>query len=121
MARPLPVLLACLLLGACATKAPVADHVELPKAPPSGEPLGLVGATPADLRAAFGTPAFIRKDGGIETWRYDGAGCRAFFFLYPQNGNVAVKHVETLPRGASIAADEACLARLRAAKTAPVS
>ena len=55
------------------------------------------------LQAAFGTPAFVRKDGATEMWRYDGAACRAFFFLY--GAPLMVRHVETLPHGAPSAAD----------------
>ncbi len=45
-------------------------------------------------------------------WRYDGAACRAFFFLY--GSPLMVRHVETLPHGAESAADIACLTALRA-------
>jgi hypothetical protein len=55
-------------------------------------------------------------------WRYDSAGCRAFFFLYPVGNSLSVRHVETLPRGRDMAADAGCLDSLRAkAATAPVS
>jgi hypothetical protein len=64
------------------------------------------------LQAAFGKPAFVRKDGVTEMWRYDGAACRAFFFLY--GAPLAVRHVETLPHGVQSAADSACLTALRA-------
>jgi hypothetical protein len=67
-------------------------------------------AAPA-LQAAFGHPAFVRKDGGTEMWRYDGAACRAFFFLY--GAPLAVRHVETLPHGAQSAADIDCLNALK--------
>ena len=67
------------------------------------------GARPA---GGFGRPAFVRKDGGTEMWRYDGAACRAFFFLY--GTPPAVRHVETLPHGAQSAADMACLNALKA-------
>jgi hypothetical protein len=63
------------------------------------------------LQAVFGRPAFVRKDGSTEMWRYDGAACRAFFFLY--GTPPAVRHVETLPHGADSAADIACLTTLK--------
>ena len=47
-------------------------------------------------------------------WRYDGASCKAFFFLYPAGNSLAVRHVETVPRGAEMAADAGCLNALRA-------
>jgi hypothetical protein len=48
-------------------------------------------------------------------WRYDGAACKAFFFLYGVPGTEQVRHVETLPRGQTDAADDGCLNALRAA------
>jgi hypothetical protein len=54
-------------------------------------------------------------------WRYDGAACKVFFFLYPYAGALLVRHVETLPRGREIAADQACLDSLRPRAPAPVS
>ncbi len=118
MIRPVSVVTLCLLLGACASAR--APRVALPQAPPPGEPAGLVGLDAVQLRAAFGAPAFVRKDGGIEMWRYDSAACRAFFFLYPQGNGVSVRHVETLPRGTTIAADASCLAALQT-RPSPVS
>ena len=116
-----------LAAGAClAMLAGCADRVALPgsTAPDTlsaGEPPGIVGLAAQDLRTAYGVPAFVRKDGGDEMWRYDGAGCKAFFFLYPDGGTLAVRHVETLPRGTRWAADPACLNALRAAASPPVS
>jgi hypothetical protein len=66
------------------------------------------------LRATYGEPAFVRQDNGAEIWRYDGPACRAFFFLYVQGAGQTVRHVETLPRGDTIAADAGCLSALRA-------
>ena len=80
-----------------------------------------MGLAAQDVRTAYGAPAFVRKDGGDQMWRYDGASCKAFFFLYPNGGTLAVRHVETLPRGPRWAADPACLNALRAAASPPVS
>jgi hypothetical protein len=103
------LLLSGLLLAACASPGG-GDKVNLPAAPRPGEPAGLVGLSSADMRANFGTPAFVRKDGIVELWRYDDASCKAFFFLYAESGTNRVRHVETLPRGNSTtAADPACL------------
>lgn len=112
MRRPLVIACLCAMLAACGT--PKLEPVSLPPAPPSGEPSGIAGLEAQALRAAFGPPSFVRKDGQIEIWRYDGTRCRAFFFLYPNGGSSAVRHVETLPRGAEIAADTSCLDELRA-------
>lgn len=97
-----------LLLTACAGSS------NLPSAPPPGEPAGYAGIDAGALRVAMGTPVFVRKEtGGSELWRYDGQTCKAFFFLYPQNGTLAVRHVETMPRPQDASADIACLNRLR--------
>jgi len=121
MKRLAPIVLTLGLLGACA--GPVATtQVRLPEAPPPGEPQGTTGLHEADLKSFYGQPAFIRKDGTAQIWRFDGPGCKAFFFLYSRDGNTAVWHVETMPRGVGIAADQNCLNALRARVAArPVS
>jgi hypothetical protein len=103
-----------MLAGCAAPREGTVQPVRLPDAPPEGEPAGTTGLSDVALRAAFGAPALVRKDGGAQIWRYDGAGCKAFFFLYSRDGKTAVWHVETSPRGRSIAADENCLSALRA-------
>jgi hypothetical protein len=111
---------ACLFLAlaaaGCAAQGPRAPRTPantIPPAPPRGEPAQYINLTPASLQASFGKPAFVRKDGAVEMWRYDGASCRAFFFL---SGTPAlVHHVETLPRTAQAGADIGCLNALRAA------
>ncbi len=82
MNRPVPVLLLCALLGACAAPGGPATstHVVLPAAPPEGEPMGTTGLHEADLKAQYGQPAFVRHDGTAQIWRFDGAACKAFFF-----------------------------------------
>jgi hypothetical protein len=119
------VALICASLAACATRPsappPEAPKVALPPPPPSGEPGNLAGLDATALKVAFGSPAFVRKDGAVEIWRYDNPSCKAFFFLYASGTSLAVRHVETLPRGHDIAADESCLAQLRAHGSAPVS
>jgi hypothetical protein len=118
----LVALFPALALAGCATPTkpvpaapvPVTPTIPIPAAPPRGEPEGFVNLPAAQLRAAFGTPAFMRHDGASEMWRYDGAACRAFFFLYGEGNSRIVRHVETLPRDADSAADPACLTALRA-------
>jgi hypothetical protein len=107
----------CLILvlaaaGCAAPKAPpaVPSASAIPPAPRRGEPSQYLNMPVSGLQAAFGKPAFVRKDGATEMWRYDGQSCRAFFFLY----GAAVRHVETLPHGAQGAADIGCLTALRA-------
>jgi hypothetical protein len=116
MIHRLSCLLAMLLVAGCAApaaKAPApAPQSAIPSAPPRGEPGQYLNMAGASLQAAFGKPAFVRKDGATEMWRYDGANCRAFFFLY--GAPPMVRHVETLPHGAQSAADIDCLTALKA-------
>jgi hypothetical protein len=118
MKRLLASVALCTLLAACAAQGP---QIALPSAPSPGEPGNIAGLTTEQIMVAFGTPAFVRKDDGTQMWRYDGAICKAFFFFYPANNVLTVKHVETVPRGAEIAADSNCLASLQVQKTVPSS
>ena len=117
MIRRLIILSLALMAGACAAKAPEApvpqapSTASIPPPPPRGEPSPWFNMAGTALQAAFGKPAFVRKDGMTQMWRYDGAACRAFFFLYGQP--LTVRHVETLPHGAQSAADLGCLAALQ--------
>ena len=90
--------------------------VPIPQQPPAGEPTAYLNLPPANLRGLLGAPQFVRQDGASEMWRYDGASCRAFFFLQGPAGNQTVRHVETLPAGAASAADPLCLNALKAAR-----
>jgi len=119
MIRRLSCLFVMLMVAGCAapagkTPAP-APQTTIPSAPPRGEPGQYLNMAGAGLQAAFGKPAFVRKDGATEMWRYDGANCRAFFFLY--GTPPMVRHVETLPHGAQSAADMACLTALKSSSS----
>jgi predicted small lipoprotein YifL len=110
------LLLLALAVAGCAAKGPAqpnAPQARIPAPPPRGEPGEYLNMAATNLQATLGRPAFVRKDGATQMWRYDGAACRAFFFLY--GAPLAVRHVETLPHGAQNAADIACLTALRAA------
>jgi hypothetical protein len=78
----------------------------------------VAGLTAEAIRVTYGAPDFVRKDRTTEMWRYDSPSCRAFFFLYASGSAETVRHVETLPRGATMAADQICLDafKLRAQK-----
>ena len=105
-------LLTCLLLAGCAAKpvAVVPAPVPIPAPPPPhAEPPGFTGLSSDALRARLGAPAFERKDGVTDMWRYDAKACHAFFFLI--GGQVS--HIETVPRAANDAADPACLNALK--------
>lgn len=115
--------LVCLLLAGCVaqTPKPVPQPQRLaPVAPPVPPPVSnlkfFTGLEATQLQALIGAPAFSRKDGVTEMWRYDIGSCHAFFFL---TGNPAkVRHIETLPHGPSSVASPLCLTALRAtAKT----
>jgi hypothetical protein len=97
---------------------PPPPAVPIPPAPPRGEPTDYLNLPQANLRAQLGQPQFVRQDGATEMWRYDGAQCRAFFFFYGARGSETVRHVETLPAGATSAADPLCLSALRSARKA---
>jgi hypothetical protein len=114
MLRRFSCLILALAAAGCAApkaSAPPLVPSAIPPAPPRGEPGQYLNMPASGLQAAFGKPAFVRKDGATEMWRYDGQSCRAFFFLY--GSPLMVRHVETLPRGAQNAADMACLTALR--------
>jgi len=116
--RRFPCLILILLAAGCAAKAPpppatLPSPSAIPPPPPRGEPGQYLNLPATGLQAAFGHPAFVRKDGATEMWRYDGQNCRAFFFLY--GTPLTVRHVETLPHGAQNAADMGCLDALKAA------
>jgi len=116
MIRRAVILSLALLTAACAAKAPQAPPARpvaaIPPPPPRGEPSPWFNMAATGLEAAFGKPAFVRKDGITEMWRYDGTACRAFFFLY--GAPLTVRHIETLPHGVGSAADLTCLAAFQA-------
>ena|ERR1700754_4594341 len=115
MIRRAAILLIVFAVAGCAANTPSPKPAAaIPAAPPRGEPSAYLNMQSGALRAAFGMPAFVRKDGVTEMWRYDGQACRAFFFLYAVQGQLAVRHVETLPHGTGQAADMGCLTALRA-------
>lgn len=112
--RRFAILIPVLALAACGTTAtPPPQTSAIPAAPRRGEPGQYLNMGGVALQAAFGKPAFVRRDGATEMWRYDGTACRAFFFLY--GSPLAVRHVETLPHGRDQAADMGCLTALRTA------
>jgi hypothetical protein len=128
MIRRAAALASLVLLAACAQQpqrpvpatppAQPGPAVPIPPAPPRGEPAEFLNLPQASLRALLGQPQFARQDGATEMWRYDGAQCRAFFFFYGPKGAETVRHVETLPAGATSAADPLCLSALRSARRA---
>jgi len=57
----------------------------------------------------------------MELWRYDSSVCKAFFFLYPYGQALLVRHIETLPRGSAMAADQTCLDSFHPKSSQPIS
>jgi hypothetical protein len=86
--------------------------VEMPPPAPVPPPPPPMPTDAQSLRAAYGMPAFIRREPDAELWRYDGLRCAAFFFLYPEGGTYRVRHSETSPKGAAMSADPECLRSL---------
>ena len=127
MMRRLILLSCCVLLTACVTSRQAAPPTAktqrniVPAAPAVGEPGDLAGLKSTQLREVFGPPNFVRKEGAMELWRYDSVTCKAFFFLYPYGQALLVKHVETLPRGTALAADQTCLDSLHPKSQRPIS
>ena len=113
------LLLAAIFLASCAAQpgTPLPQSatpvVPIPQAPPRGEPDLFSNISGDRLRVLLGTPAFIRKDGATEMWRYDTKDCHAFFFLYGTGAQALVRHIETTPQGRTSAADPACLNALK--------
>jgi hypothetical protein len=64
------------------------------------------------LRERYGAPDFIRREPDSELWRYDGANCAAFFFLYREGNLLKLRYTETMPRGMDMAADPVCVESL---------
>ena len=105
MTRKLASLALVLVLAACAHQAapPPSNtpNVPIPRTPPRGEPDQFSGISVDRLQVLLGSPAFIRKDGATEMWRYDTA--TPSFCTAPEP-IAKVRHIETVPQGKGIAA-----------------
>jgi hypothetical protein len=100
-------------LPPAATQPPPAMMmVHLPPQPPA-VPLPPPTDGPS-LRARYGEPDFIRRERETELWRYDGAACSIFFFLYRESDVLKLRYSETNPRGMNMAADPRCIESLSA-------
>jgi len=96
-----------------------------PPLPPTAmlAPMAMMAPAPTDapsLRARYGAPDFVRREMDSELWRYDGANCAVFFFLYREGAVLKLRYSETTPRGMGMAADPACVESLTA-RAGPMS
>ena len=78
--------------GANASAAPA----ETAALPPGGPPTlaRLKGLSAAELRAGFGEPTLLRRDGPAQLWQYAGSGCVLHVFLYEDHGAFRVSYAE---------------------------
>ena len=79
---------------------------------PGVEVREFVGLSGAEITSALGrAPAFLRRDGRAEIWRYGGRSCFLDLFLYPKDGAHRVAHAELRRReGHAGLSESACLA-----------
>ena len=101
--------------------APVAEpQPAMAPLPPSVamiSPVPVVPPPPVDaasLRARYGPPDFVRREPDSELWRYDGADCAVFFFLYRDGDALRIRYTESTPRGMEMPADPKCVESLSA-------
>ena len=99
---------------------PAPEPAPTPIAPPPVAETVVSKLDEAAVRAEYGAPDFVRKEADSELWRYDGAGCALFLFLYRENDAYLLRYRETLPRGANDPADAACEMSIKA-RAAPAS
>lgn len=58
----------------------------------------LVGMATSDLRNVFGDPALVRREGGVQYWRYSFAGCTLDLFVNEgDNGSAEVVYFDLRP------------------------
>jgi len=101
--------------------APVAEPqpamTPLPPVAAMISPVPVMAPPPVDamsLRARYGPPDFVRRDADSELWRYDGADCVVFFFLYREGDALRIRYTESMPRGMDAPADPKCVDSLNA-------
>jgi hypothetical protein len=83
--------------------------------------IGLVGATPQMLAAAFGQPALLRVDGPAQVWLYHAGGCGLNLILYPDTGGTPRVATAAPTDDADLAACSTALARAHAAAGTPIT
>lgn len=131
----LAVLAGAALLGACAdtsmnsynpfgasaasTPAPKAAAPQTAHAPPKLDPApraaDLLGGDDTRIRAALGTPDFVRKEPGAEIWRYGGESCTLLVFLYTEETGMRASHIDARAPSGGVADREGCIASVNKA------
>jgi len=76
-------------------------------------PDGLLLMSEGDLRGTMGDPAFVWAEADAQMWRYDGAQCAVFVYLYPDG----VRHVDVQGEGLDDSARTACFRTIVAGRT----
>ena len=105
---------------------PVLGGAPDPAPPPLAEPLAkplaapkpiievpaqssLMGASPNELTALFGTPSFVRDDPPAQLWQYKSTDCILDLYLYENNRSVyRLDHMEVRTTNFKYAAFEDC-------------
>lgn len=60
----------------------------------------LVGMATSDLKSVFGDPTLVRKEGGVEYWRYSFTGCTLDLFVNTEaNGSTEVVYFDLRANG----------------------
>ena len=60
----------------------------------------LVGMATSDLKSVFGEPTLVRKEGGVEYWRYSFTGCTLDLFVNTEaNGSTEVVYFDLRANG----------------------
>jgi hypothetical protein len=89
------------------------QQAALPAALPAfREPARLKGLSTTQIKTAFGSPAFTRRDAPAEIWQYRGRACTLDLFLYDDGAGQTVAHYAM--RGVQPLDERACLMELSA-------
>jgi hypothetical protein len=116
--------LAGLLLTACASPQGEVPQAQIRSSPiiratppdPDAPMPPAMGTDEAAIRAEYGAPDFVRDETESQLWRYDGADCALFFFLYREADAYRLRHAETNPAGENNAVDSDCLGEIKEAR-----
>ena len=117
-ARTSAAILLCGAFAACEampTDAPTATTQSTPKiasapgvpAPPPAPTIDtpdqteMIGWGETKIAAVLGSASLVRQDLGSKIWQYQTPDCVLFLFLYPNDGESKIKHVDARSNGSS--------------------